>query len=61
MARTYGYFTIKDGEDIAIDLTVVSFSGSKGTFSPAASDPDEYYGGVEIEWKTEDDIFQPHD
>ena len=55
MARTYEYCTTKDGEDITISLTVVSFSGSKGTFSPAASDPDEYYGSVEIEWKSEDD------
>ncbi|MGV6396949.1 hypothetical protein ACTUVN_002644 [Pseudomonas caspiana] len=55
MGRTYEYCTVKDGEDITISLTVVSFHGSKGTFSPAASDPDEYYGSVEIEWKSEDD------
>lgn len=55
MARTYEYWTVKDGEDIAINLTVVSFSGSKGTFSPTASDPDEYYGSVDIEWKAEED------
>lgn len=55
MGRTYEYCTTKDGEDITISLTVVSFSGSKGTFSPAASDPDEYYGSVEIEWKSDDD------
>lgn len=55
MARTYEYWTAKDGEDIAINLTVVSFSGSKGTFSPAASDPGEYYGSVDIEWKAEED------
>lgn len=56
MARSYEYWTTRDGEDVSIDLTVTSFSGAKGTFSPAASDPDEYYGGCEIEWKTEDDI-----
>jgi uncharacterized protein YcnI len=55
MARTYEYWMVKDGEDIAINLTVISFSGSKGTFSPAAADPDEYYGGVEIEWEAEED------
>ncbi|WP_338568805.1 hypothetical protein V6L78_19930 [Pseudomonas canadensis] len=55
MARTYEYCTTKDGADIVVNLTVVSFSGSKGTFSPAAADPDEYYGGVEIEWETKDD------
>jgi len=55
MGRTYEYCTVKDGEDITISLTVVSFSGSKGTFSPAASDPDEYYGSVDIEWSSTDD------
>ncbi|MEO8640926.1 hypothetical protein [Pseudomonas sp.] len=55
MARTYEYWRVKDGEDISVSLTVVSFSGSKGTFSPAASDPDEYYGNVDIEWSSTDD------
>lgn len=56
MGRTYEYCSTKDGEDIVVNLTVVSFSGSKGTFSPAAADPDEYYGSCEIEWKSEEDI-----
>lgn len=55
MARTYEYWTIKLDEEISINLTVVSFSGSKGTFSPAASDPEKYYGSVDIEWKAEED------
>ncbi|KJH75326.1 hypothetical protein [Pseudomonas sp. ES3-33] len=55
MARTYEYWMVKDGEDVSINLTVVSFSGSKGTFSSQAADPDEYYGGCEIEWKAEED------
>ena len=56
MARTYEYWTVKDGEDIAVNLTVVSFSASKGNFSSQAADPDEYHGSVEIEWKSEDDL-----
>lgn len=56
MARTYEYWTVKDGEDIAINLTVVSFSVPKGAFSPTASDPDDYHGSVEIEWQSEDDL-----
>jgi uncharacterized protein YcnI len=55
MARTYAYCTVKDGEDITINLTVVSFSGSKGNFSSQAADPDEYFGTCEIEWVTKDD------
>lgn len=55
MARTtYEYCTTKDGEGIVVNLTVVSFSGSKGTFSSQASDPDEYYGSREIEWESKD-------
>ncbi|MBI6556544.1 hypothetical protein YA0850_29715 [Pseudomonas veronii] len=56
MARTYEYWTVKDGEDIAVNLTVVSFSASKGNFSSQAADPDEYHGSVEIEWQSEDDL-----
>ena len=55
MGRRYEYWTTKDGEDFAVSLEVISFSGSKGTFSPTASDPDEYYGSCEIEWKAEED------
>ena len=55
MARTYEYWTVKDGEDIAINLTVVSFSQSEGNFSCRASDPEEYFGHCEIEWETKDD------
>lgn len=55
MARIYEYWTVKDGEDFAVNLEVVSFSGSKGTFSSSASDPDEYYGSQEIEWKSDED------
>ncbi|WP_454844095.1 hypothetical protein [Pseudomonas gorinensis] len=33
MARTYEYWTVKDGEDIAINLTVAYFSARKGNFS----------------------------
>jgi len=56
MARTYEYWMVKDGEDFVVNLTVVSFSCSKGTFSRAASDPDEYYGSVDIEWTAESDV-----
>lgn len=55
MARTYEYWTTKDGEDIAINLAVVSLSSSKGNFSSQAADPDEYYGSCEIEWESKDD------
>lgn len=55
MTRTYEYWTIKDGEDIAINLTVVSFSSSKGNFSYQAADPDKYHGHCEIEWESKDD------
>ena len=55
MARTYEYWTIKDGGDVAISLTVVSFSVSKGNFSSQAADPDEYHGHCEIEWESKDD------
>ncbi|EZI26372.1 hypothetical protein [Pseudomonas extremaustralis] len=55
MARTYEYLTVKDGEDIAVNLTVVSFSASKGNFSSQAADPDEYHGYCEIEWESKDD------
>lgn len=40
MARTYEYWTVKDGEDIAISLTVAYFSARKGNFSSQAADPD---------------------
>lgn len=55
MARTYEYWTTKDDEDFVVKLEVVSISGSKGTFSSQASDPDEYYGSQEIEWKNKED------
>lgn len=55
MARTYEYWTTKDEEDFVVNLEVVSISSSKGTFSSQASDPGEYYGSQEIEWKAEED------
>lgn len=55
MGRKYEYWTTKDGEDFVVNLEVVSISSSKGTFSSQASDPDEYYGGQEIEWRTTED------
>ncbi|MBK3479868.1 hypothetical protein JJD66_27685 [Pseudomonas sp. MF6751] len=55
MARTYEYWMVKDGEDAAITLSVVSFSQSKGNFSCRAADPEEYFGSVDIEWKAEED------
>lgn len=56
MARTtYEYWMVKDGEDIVISLTVVSFINSKGNFSSQAADPDEYFGRCEIEWESKDD------
>lgn len=55
MARTYEYWTVKDGEDIAINLTVTSFSRQEGNFSSQAADPDEYFGSCEIEWESKDD------
>jgi hypothetical protein len=58
MARSYEYWTTKDGEDIAINLTVTSFSSSKGNFSSQAADPDEYFGSCEIEWDSKDDTSQ---
>lgn len=48
MARTYEYWTVKDGEDIAIKLTVAYYSARKGNFSSQAADPDEYFGHCEI-------------
>ena len=58
MARTYEYWMVKDGEDASINLTVVSFSGSKGNFSSQTADPDEYFGHCEIEWESKDDTSQ---
>lgn len=55
MGRKYEYWTTKDDEDFVVKLEVVSISSSKGTFSYQASDPDEYYGRQEIEWKAEED------
>ncbi|HJH21632.1 MAG TPA: hypothetical protein K8W20_23365 [Pseudomonas lactis] len=55
MARTYEYWSIKNGEDVAINLSVVSFSLSKGNFSCRAADPEEYFGHCEIEWESKDD------
>jgi len=55
MARTYEYWMVKGGEDIAINLSVISFSASKGNFSSQAADPDEYQGHCEIEWESKDD------
>lgn len=55
MARRYEYWITKDDEDFVVSLEVVSISSSKGTFSSQASDPDEYYGIQEIEWKTAED------
>lgn len=55
MGRKYEYWTTKDDEDFVVNLEVVSISRSKGTFSSQASDPDEYYGSHEIEWKAEED------
>lgn len=56
MGKKYEYWTEKNGEDFVINLEVVSFSGSKGTFSSKASDPDEYFGSTDIEWKPSEDI-----
>ena len=55
MARAYEYWTVRAGEDIAINLTVVSFINSKGNFSSQAADPEEYFGRCEIEWESKDD------
>lgn len=55
MGRKYEYWTTKDGEDFVVNLEVVSISSSKGAFSSQASDPDEYYGSQEIEWRSEED------
>jgi hypothetical protein len=55
MARTYEYWTVKDGEDIAIKLTVAYYSARKGNFSSQAADPDEYFGHCEINWESKDD------
>lgn len=55
MAKLYEYWTVKDGEDTVVNLTVVSFSSSKGNFSSQAADPDEYHGHCEIEWESKDD------
>jgi hypothetical protein len=55
MARAYEYWTVRDGEDIAINLTVFSFSQRKGNFSSQAADPDEYYGSCSISWESKDD------
>lgn len=51
MARAYEYWTVKDGEDVAIELTVAYYSVRKGNFSSQASDPDEYFGHCEINWE----------
>lgn len=56
MARAYEYWTVKDGEDIAINLTITSFLNRKGNFSSQAETPDEYFGTQEIDWETKDDI-----
>ena len=37
MARTYEYWTVKDGEDISIKLTVAYYSARKGNFSSQAA------------------------
>ena len=55
MARTYEYWTVKDGEDIPVKLTVTYFSSRKGNFSSQAADPDEYFGHCEINWESKDD------
>ena len=55
MARTYEYWTVKDGEDISINLTVSYYSARKGNFSSQAADPDEYFGHFEINWESKDD------
>ena len=55
MARTYEYWTTKGDEDFVVNLEVVSFSSTKGNFSSQASDPGEYYGSQEIEWRSIED------
>ena len=55
MARAYEYWTVKDGEDVAIELTVAYYSARKGNFSSQAADPDEYFGHCEINWESKDD------
>ncbi|MCZ9885157.1 hypothetical protein NFJ07_25555, partial [Arthrobacter sp. B2a2-09] len=51
MGKKYEYWTVKDGEDFAINLEIVSFTSTKGSFSSQASDPDEYFGSQGLEWK----------
>lgn len=55
MGRTYEYWAQKDGEDVAIKLTVTHFKNTKGNFSRVAETPEEYLGTQEIEWHTGDD------
>lgn len=55
MGRKYEYWTTKDDEDFVVNLEVVSFSNTKGTFSSQASDPEEYSGRQEIEWEAAED------
>lgn len=56
MGKKYEYRTAKDDEDFVVNLEVVSFTSTKGTFSSQASDPDEYHGRQEIEWIATEDI-----
>lgn len=57
--NTYEYtFTTDDGEDCAVNIKVVSFTSTKGSFNLQASDPDDYYGTSEIEWECAEDLSE---
>lgn len=57
--NTYEYtFTTDDGEDYTVNLKVVSFTSTKGSFSLQAPDPDDYYGSSEIEWECAEDLSE---
>lgn len=56
----YQYTTAKEIDGIlsriTINLTLLSYINTQGTYSPLASDPSEFFGEQEVEYEADEDL-----
>jgi hypothetical protein len=55
----YQYTTTKEIDGIlstTINLTLLSYTNTQGTYSPLACDPSEFFGEQEVEYEADEDL-----
>lgn len=56
----YQYTTAKEIDGIlsptTINLTLLSYTNTQGTYSPLASDPSEFFGEQDVEYEADEDL-----